>query len=442
MLSRCLSLIAAVAQPTAAIQANLMSGEESNAGLVMSVQMRQYAFLNSNEEATGGHHAEWLQRHKPSHLVAGVSARRLGASVSLTEEGFVAVASLRSTEAMAAFAENLAAEDGLNIEDMNMLRRVVPFYNGECAKQSLKALRNELHQATVPHGCHAAWVTADASKRKHKLKVRRNHVVDLKNVTPQQGDVAPLNEAGYLSVAALVNNDEMKKFIRRVSKSEGLQVMSEGGLAGFAKYYSGVCAMQSFRRLVTELKTVAPMVKTTAVSYEVHPSESLDGLKRRVADVTGLDLNEIDVDSEDESAPDAANLKRTFAEKLNVDEKRVHVSDAVDAARETPLVTPPKPAKKLKGHKKRVHVSDADDVQPSADEDEQSADVDAPTKTTKTVVVTVTSPNGAVVADSLKELAEDPVKPVTISRAPVTMAASIPKSAKCGGGWVAPSAAK
>eukprot|EP00928_Gymnodinium_smaydae_P028648 TRINITY_DN217_c0_g1_i10.p1 TRINITY_DN217_c0_g1~~TRINITY_DN217_c0_g1_i10.p1 ORF type:complete len:418 (-),score=130.00 TRINITY_DN217_c0_g1_i10:167-1420(-) len=413
---RCFSVLAAVAQPAVGIQSNFFSEEESAAGLAVSVQMRQYALMHSEEGLTD----RLFDHPKPSNLVVGQSARRLGESASLNEDGYNAVASLRSAEAMEAFAERLLKEDGLKVQDAKMLRKVMPFYNGECAKQSMKALRNELHEATVAHGCPAPWVTKSSSMSK---KINLLEQKPSKNVKPLHGDVAPLNQDGYLAVVALKSDAEMKKFIRRISKAEGLSVMNEGGLSGFAKYYSGVCAKQSYKALVKELKSVQPVVKSTSISYELQPDEDLDDLKKRIAAATGLDVDQIDVGSGDDGAtPDETNMKKALAAKLSIDEERVRVMKP-DTAQQSAKATPAAPA---------VAAGAAKEAQAPA------KPAVAAKKTTKTVVVTVTSADGVSVEDALKKVARESSKGMNVNHEPVTMRASIPKPESCGGGWVAP----
>mmetsp|Transcript_34415 Transcript_34415/g.78457 ORF Transcript_34415/g.78457 Transcript_34415/m.78457 type:complete len:271 (-) Transcript_34415:221-1033(-) len=67
------------------------------------------------------------------------------------------------------------------------------------------------------------------------------------------GDSAGFNEEGYASVAATRNTQQMAVFIRRVIEGSGGQVFREADLRGFALYYSGARATQSYARLVEEL---------------------------------------------------------------------------------------------------------------------------------------------------------------------------------------------
>jgi hypothetical protein len=52
------------------------------------------------------------------------------------------------------------------------------------------------------------------------------------------GKVIPLDDAGFRDVAESCCYDDMKDFIRRLAEQMELQVCSEGGLSGFAPYFS------------------------------------------------------------------------------------------------------------------------------------------------------------------------------------------------------------
>eukprot|EP00928_Gymnodinium_smaydae_P021507 TRINITY_DN1839_c0_g1_i1.p1 TRINITY_DN1839_c0_g1~~TRINITY_DN1839_c0_g1_i1.p1 ORF type:complete len:407 (+),score=94.19 TRINITY_DN1839_c0_g1_i1:213-1433(+) len=400
---RCLSVIAAFAQPAVAINSKLF--QDYDAAMTISVQERQYAMLYGKKKLG----ADLILNQEPASLLRGLTAREAGEAAALSEEGYSTVANMRSKEAMDAFADRLLKQEGLEVTDVDMLNRVLPFYNGECAKQSFDALRQELSGATSEHGCKKAWVKKTSPAQEGTSLLAKASVV----VTPQGGDVAPLDEDGYQAVVALKNNEEMKKFIRRLSQSHGLNVMNEGGLSGFAPYYSGVCATQTFQALVTELKSVQPVVEATSVSYELQPGEDIDHLKERIAAATGLWLNQIDIASDDGNGLDAAQMKTALAYKLSVEENRINVINDAGAPVQAP----------------------ADAAQP----DEQASQV-APVEAqgTTRVVVTITSANGVSVVDALKALGSDSSSGVAMNGDPVTMVASIPKPESCGGGWVAP----
>ena len=75
---------------------------------------------------------------------------------------------------------------------------------------------------------------------------------------------AVLDEGGYKCVVMLsqdpnVNVDEQMEFyIGRILKSLGREVTDEGGLHGFAPWYSGTTASQDYNHLMGELYNNAP----------------------------------------------------------------------------------------------------------------------------------------------------------------------------------------
>jgi len=407
---RSLLALAAVAPSAIAINSRLYVSESDaiEQGMEFAVQARQYAMLYSQEgrtEETGP---------KPSKLLAHSAARRLGESASLSEAGYSSVAGLQSQEAMQAFAEKLVEEDGLKVKDAGMLKRIMPYYSGECAKQSMKALRTELHEATAPHGCHAAWVEKKAGSKEHHSLLSKKPAA---TVHPQHGDKAPLNEPGYQAVAALKSDDEMKTFIRRASKAEGIEIMNEGGLSGFARYYSGVCATQSFAAMTKELRAVQHHLHTTSVSYDLPAGEAFDEhkVKERIAAATGLKASQIVITAGTSSLPDAAQLKKLVASKSGVEEDRVTVMKAA----------------KKKVHSETAHKHEAKKASAKA------AHATSP-KGVKSFVVTVTTDaDDASVEDALKNLPGKTSMKLKVNSAPVTMAASVAQPQKCGGGWLA-----
>jgi len=105
----------------------------------------------------------------------------------------------------------------------------------------------------------------------------------------------PLDEEGYQLVAAKQDSKAMIDFIRRIIEAFGGQVLSEGDLDGFAPWYSGERCVQSFARLVDELKSRCSWVKfptaaaapavvaPAAVSAVVHPTAVFDPPAREVS---------------------------------------------------------------------------------------------------------------------------------------------------------------
>eukprot|EP00928_Gymnodinium_smaydae_P092192 TRINITY_DN75_c0_g2_i1.p1 TRINITY_DN75_c0_g2~~TRINITY_DN75_c0_g2_i1.p1 ORF type:complete len:540 (-),score=113.27 TRINITY_DN75_c0_g2_i1:159-1670(-) len=496
---RSLFALAALAPGALALNSRLVALESESAELRMelAVQMRQYAMHLSHEERT----EETAQ--KPSALLARGYASRLGASASLTEAGYSSVAGLHSHEAMVAYASKLLAEDGLELKDAGMLQRVMPFYSGECATQSLIALRKELHEAAAPHGCHAAWVghkaisaistTANSTNAEvielnfTKANVAKVNSTDVNSTEASSmkktlsllaentsvafhqlhGDEAPLNQAGYLAVVALKSNDEMKKFIRRTSRARGLQIMSEGGLSGFARYYSGVCASQSFAALVKELKSVQHALRTTSVSYNVPASEAVDEhkIKKRIVASTGLKESQIQVTFGTSRLPNVTQVKQFVASKSGVEEDRVTVTQtggkvAHYEVEEEPehevqhvsLISSEKPVKvaahqhevkKASAHKAHKHGAShapalKHGVSAHKPHTAKAGAVHAhSSKAVRSFIVTVTSGiHDPPVEDILKSLTRK--MEVKVNGVPATMVASVAQSKRCGGGWIAP----
>eukprot|EP00928_Gymnodinium_smaydae_P092194 TRINITY_DN75_c0_g3_i2.p1 TRINITY_DN75_c0_g3~~TRINITY_DN75_c0_g3_i2.p1 ORF type:complete len:478 (-),score=102.82 TRINITY_DN75_c0_g3_i2:136-1569(-) len=471
---RSLIALAAVAPSALALNSRLIAleSETIEQRMELAVQLRQYAMHMSREESM-----EDVQ--KPSTLLAhGSTAANLGKAASLTEDGYKSVARLGNQEAMQAYAEKLLAEDGLHVKDAGMLQRVMPFYSGECATQSLVALRRELHEATVPHGCHAAWVGKKESSAKKSLSLlaRKPRAA----VHPLKGDEAPLDESGYLAVVALKDNSEMKKFIRRTAKAHGLEIMNQGGLSGFARYYSGVCASQSFAALVNELRSVQSAVRTTSVSYNAPAEEAVDEHKitERIAAATGLTKAQIHVKTGTSKLPNATQVKQLVATESGVEEDRVTVLQASEKkvlfqevqkhgaknASKANSAT----AVKVEAHKPeaKAHKPEAKDASAEPAHKQEAAkaphasspeavkaralnaavahksEIEKPTlashpKSVKSFVVTVTTDmHDAPVEDILKGLTSK--MELKVNGSPITMVASVAQSQKCGGGWVAP----
>lgn len=213
------------------------------------------------------------------------------ASAALSEDGFQAVAALGHRELMRAYVRRVAKEEGLRITNEGALSGVLPYYTGECAKQSYSAIVRELHRGTEKAKCKDAWVEEvkhssllqtgshphAASKigtenvqphttwhwaedLEDSLGVLQTQLLSLKSAVAENehiGKKVPLDQAGYEQVAAEGNTTEMALFAHRVAKHEGFEITNEKPLASLARYYSGECATQSLTALVKELHRVA-----------------------------------------------------------------------------------------------------------------------------------------------------------------------------------------
>jgi len=68
------------------------------------------------------------------------------------------------------------------------------------------------------------------------------------------GQKASLDEQGYKAVAAIKDNKQMEKFIRRAAQAVNMEIHDEGGLQGILPFYSGVKAVQTYEALLLELE--------------------------------------------------------------------------------------------------------------------------------------------------------------------------------------------
>lgn len=71
------------------------------------------------------------------------------------------------------------------------------------------------------------------------------------------GNAAPLTEDGYQQVAAAANDEEMKRYARRVVAATGGDIIDEGALSGLVGYYSGTKSVQSLSALQSELESAS-----------------------------------------------------------------------------------------------------------------------------------------------------------------------------------------
>merc|ERR1719353_1409809 len=78
-----------------------------------------------------------------------------------------------------------------------------------------------------------------------------------KNSQHVTGDTAQMGFLGYVQVAAMKSDTEMKKFVRRVCTDMGVKVVDEGGFTGMVQFYSGTNNFQSYDRLKEEIRSAA-----------------------------------------------------------------------------------------------------------------------------------------------------------------------------------------
>jgi len=403
------ALLALIASPVA----SLVTQRKSTFGDVeMAVRQRLYAMMRSRVHDTkssplmmmrgrhGLHHDELKDAQinaEELSIVHGLSGEALGSAASLNEDGYKAVAMAESRAAMQAFVMRVLDREGLVMTNPNVLKGILPYYDGECASQNLENLVKELLDGTEQHGCHAPWTA-----RKNGAALLEEHLETAEvrnhwNTVTSEGAFAPLNEDGYQAVAARHDNKEMATFIERVMRRDGLKVGNSDGLAGFVPYYSGQCATQTFEDLVADIHCVGPAAVTANVTYKFSATD----------------------------APTIEQLRQSIASAAGVDENVIVISDLVDA----------------------THASDPKTMAPvtKSDVPMTSALVKEPVeKTSKTIKLSISTEDSSVLSNIRKAMnnitniqahfdAFD--ADVDIEVKPDFDVVSVTPSA-CGGGWV------
>lgn len=123
------------------------------------------------------------------------------------------------------------------VQEIGGLMGIVPWFSGTTSAQDITKLEDTLLFALLSN-TNKPWLTYKNS----------DHIT---------GETAQLGFVGYVQVAAMRNDMEMKKFARRVCKDMGVQIVDEGGFEGMVKYYSGTNNFQSYERLQSEIKSAA-----------------------------------------------------------------------------------------------------------------------------------------------------------------------------------------
>merc|ERR1740127_315104 len=78
-----------------------------------------------------------------------------------------------------------------------------------------------------------------------------------KNSDHITGDTAQMGFLGYVQVAAMKSDNQMKAFVRRVCSDMGVKIVDEGGFTGMVIFYSGTDNFQSYDRLREEIRSAA-----------------------------------------------------------------------------------------------------------------------------------------------------------------------------------------
>lgn len=73
------------------------------------------------------------------------------------------------------------------------------------------------------------------------------------------GELAKLDEAGYMRVVSERSDHQMAAFVKRMIKSLGCRVKHKSGLSGFVPWYSGDRDIQDYHRLEKELRCICSL---------------------------------------------------------------------------------------------------------------------------------------------------------------------------------------
>lgn len=144
-----------------------------------------------------------------------------GHTAPLTEQGYLAVAALKSNDDMKAYIHRVCESEARYVQDIAELNGVVPYFSGEKAVQSLANLQSELRRAS--------WVANG------------------------EGRTAALNQVGYEQVAKRNSSAHMTAFARRILDKLHVSVADEGAFKGLLMHHSGEVAVQSFDKLKQDL---------------------------------------------------------------------------------------------------------------------------------------------------------------------------------------------
>jgi len=188
------------------------SNEEFKKGLVRSC-LREMDLNVWDEDGLSGF-VTGIKDMASVHSLSALKDRLLVApwvGPRASELDYLAVAQQGDDMLTKKFVRRVLGEMDLEVLDEGGLTGFIPWFSGTAAKQSLRALKEELAQAW--------WVGGR------------------------------LTNADYLAVAQKDDPTLMKKFVRRVLREMRLDVSDMGGLNGFVPWFTGKTATQSLRSM-------------------------------------------------------------------------------------------------------------------------------------------------------------------------------------------------
>jgi hypothetical protein len=155
----------------------------------------------------------------------------------LDDAGYKTVAKLKDDKEMADFILRMIEKYDCKVEEIGGLMGIVPWFSCVTSTQDIAKLEATLLYAVLTYTKHP-WLSYKNS----------DHIT---------GDTAKLGFEGYVQVAAMRSDTEMKKFVRRVATDMKVDVVDEGGFEGMVKFYSGTDNFQSYDKLQSEIKSAA-----------------------------------------------------------------------------------------------------------------------------------------------------------------------------------------
>jgi len=155
-------------------------------------------------------------------------------SASLDESGYKQIAALKNDDEMKVFIRRVARSCNMKVIDEGGLNGVVSWFSGVEDTSSFEELKVALFTAL--------------------LAKSQDHWAAVKNMTGVSANSATLDLVGYSQVRSMRSPKAMVEFVRRMIESMGIRITNDGGFDGMMHFYSEPDDMESFQRLMSEIK--------------------------------------------------------------------------------------------------------------------------------------------------------------------------------------------
>jgi len=162
--------------------------------------------------------------------------RGIGETALLNEDGYQKVVAVKDDVEMKKFIERVIKKFDCEVIEESGLMGIVPWFSGTTAVQSMDLLEEALLFELLSLGKH--WM-------------------HYKNSAGVTGETAALDLNGYVVVACLQQEEEMKTFARRLCKQLGVKITDDSGFQGMIKFFSGAVGFQSLDKLKSEIQSAA-----------------------------------------------------------------------------------------------------------------------------------------------------------------------------------------